>query len=171
MTKILFRSTLIALLCAPFMTFAADPQREAEVAKRGADVMPFNLGATTHVFAKTADGGTQRVVAKDLSDSQQIRLVRKHLLEIQAQFRKGDFSGPSQIHGDEMPGLAELKAAKPGQVLVDRRDVDGGAELSFRTADAHLVAALHAWFDAQVSDHGADAMAGQHHLHHPDAAK
>jgi hypothetical protein len=26
------------------------------------------------------------------------------------------------------------------------------------------VAALHQWFDAQLSDHGADAMAG--HMHH-----
>jgi hypothetical protein len=65
-----------------------------------------------------------------------------------------------------MPGLAGLKAAKPGQVSIDYKDVDGGAELTYRTADAKLVAALHQWFDAQLSDHGPDAMAGhQHHQH------
>jgi hypothetical protein len=28
-----------------------------------------------------------------------------------------------------------------------------------------LVGALHKWFDAQLSDHGADAMEGHHHDH------
>ena len=149
-------------LCA----VAADAQRQAEVAKLGADVMPFSLKATTHIFTKTAEGGVQRVVAKNAADAQQVKLVREHLREIQTQFLKGDFSGPTHIHGAEMPGLAELKAAKPGQVAIDYKDVDAGAELTYRTADAKLVAALHQWFDAQLSDHGADAMAG--HMHHHD---
>ena len=63
-----------------------------------------------------------------------------------------------------MPGLAELKAAKPGQAAIGYRDVTGGAELTYRTADAKLASALQSWFDAQVSDHGPDAMAG--HMHH-----
>ena len=41
---------------------AADAQRQAEVAKLGADVMPFSLKATTHIF-KTAEGGIQRMSA------------------------------------------------------------------------------------------------------------
>jgi hypothetical protein len=60
---------------------------------------------------------------------------------------------------DAMPGLADLKAAKPGKIAVSYRDVDGGAELQFRTADGRLLSALHDWFDAQVSDHGEDAIA------------
>ncbi len=126
--------------------------------------MPFSLRATTHVFTKTAEGGAQRVIAKNTRDQTQVRLVREHLRGIQTQFLKGDFSGPSHIHGNEMPGLVELMAAKPGQVAIRYEDVDGGAELIYRTADARLVAALHEWFDAQLSDHGADAMAG--HQHH-----
>lgn len=166
MTKYLHHAALLALFAAPLAAQAADAQRQAEVAKLGADVMPFSLKATTHVFTKTAEGGTQRVVAKSAADSMQVRLVREHLHDIQTQFLTGDFSGPSHIHGNEMPGLADLKAAKPGQVAIDYKDVDGGAELTYRTADAKLVAALHEWFDAQLSDHGADAMAGhQHHQH------
>jgi hypothetical protein len=160
-------ATSIALaLLATFGVAAhsADNARQAEVAKRGADVMPFSLAATTHVFTKTADGGTQRVVAKKAADATQVRLVRQHLREIEAQFRKGDFSGPAHIHGDDMPGLAQLRQARPGEIAIRYRNVDGGAELSYRTANAALVSALHAWFDAQVSDHGADAMAG--HGHH-----
>lgn len=129
--------------------------------------MPFRLDATTHVFTKTPQGGVQRVVAKDANDGPQVGLVRQHLHEIQAQFLKGDFSGPSHIHGMQMPGLAELDRAKPGQIAIAYRDVEAGGELAYQTTDGQLVTALHQWFDAQVSDHGADAMEGHmDHMNH-----
>jgi hypothetical protein len=156
---------LAASVSVPWTAHAADAQRQAEVARRGADVMPFDLKATTHIFTKTEQGGAQRVVAKDVTDAVQTRLVREHLHEIQQQFLKGDFSGPAHIHGADMPGLAELKAAKPGTVSVAYADVQGGAELTYRTSDARLVAGLHRWFDAQLSDHGPDAMQGHRHHH------
>ena len=56
--------------------------------------------------------------------------------------------------------MAELKAAQPGQIAIAYRDIRDGAELSFKTSDAKLVVALHQWFDAQLSDHGKDAMPG-----------
>jgi hypothetical protein len=111
------------------------------------------------------------VVAKDPADARQVALVRRHLREIRTQFAAGDFSGPSHIHGAAMPGLAALKAARPGQVTVHYREVPGGAELAYRSADAALVSALHAWFDAQLSDHGPDATAGHHHPGHGAAGR
>jgi hypothetical protein len=156
-----------AVLCAlPFTTYAVDAERQADVAKFGADVMPFDLKATTHIFTKTSDGGTQRVVAKDASDVQQIQRVREHLHDMQAQFQKGDFSGPSYVHDPDMPGLSQLRTAKPGKLTISYQDVASGAQLTYQTADARLVSALHTWFDAQISDHGADAMAG--HPRHGD---
>lgn len=149
---------------------AADLPRQEEVAKRGADVMPFDLKATTHIFSKTDKGGTQRVVAKNVRDSVQTRLVREHLHDIQQQFQKGDFSGPTHVHGADMPGLAELRLSKPGAISVNYREVQGGAELNYQTSDTKLVAALHRWFDAQLSDHGANAMKGHQH-HHGDMPK
>jgi hypothetical protein len=149
---------------AAHMKMMADAQRQAEVSERGKDVMPFSLPATTHIFTKSAEGGIQRVLAKKSSDIAQVKLVRKHLQEIREQFLKGDFSGPSHIHGQDMPGLAELKEAKPGQIAIAYKDVKGGAELTYKTADASLVAALHKWFDAQLSDHGKDAV--ERHEHH-----
>jgi hypothetical protein len=38
-------------------------ERQAEVAGRGGAVMPFDLGATTHVFTKIRAGGDPRMVA------------------------------------------------------------------------------------------------------------
>ena len=135
-------------------------QRQAEVAQRGKDVMPFSLAATTHIFTKTAQGGVQQVVVKDASDAEQVQLTRLHLREIREQFLKGDFSGPTRIHGQHMPGLAELKAAGSGQIGIAYADLKDGAELRYTTASPALVTALHRWFDAQLADHGKDAMAG-----------
>jgi hypothetical protein len=148
------------------MAAMADAAHQAEVAQRGKDVMPFDMKATAHIFTKNLAGGIQRVVAKKVSDAAQIKMVRQHLQEIKEQFGKGDFSGPTHIHGQDMPGLAELKAAKPGLIAIAYKDVKGGAELTYQTSDAKLVTALHKWFDAQLSDHGPDAMAGHAHGHH-----
>lgn len=163
MSKLIVAVLLAATM--PAWAQQASPERQAEVARRGAQVMPFELAATTHVFTTTQDGGVQRVVAKDPANAQQAALVRAHLREIARQFEDGNFTAPASIHGDAMPGLAQLKAAAPGQVRVEYRDVDGGAELVYRSSDQELVAALHAWFGAQLADHGKDAMAGHHHHH------
>lgn len=151
----------LALLAATAL--ATDPQRQADVARRGAEVMPFRLAATTHVFTKDAGGGVQQVVARDASDAAQVRLVRTHLGEIREQFLRGDFSGPERIHGRDMPGLAQLRAAPPGALAIDFRELPAGAELAYRSSRPELVRALHAWFDAQLADHGADARAGHPH--------
>ena len=148
---------------AAHMAEMTKAQRQADVASRGKDVMPFSLPATTHVFTKTAEGGVQQVVAKRATNAAQVELVRQHLREIREQFLKGDFSGPAHIHGQDMPGLADLKAAKPGQIAITYKNIKGGAQLAYVTREPELVAALHTWFDAQLSDHGKDAMAGHDH--------
>src|SRR6476661_8385628 len=64
MTRHFLGAAVAALILLPLGSHASDSARQAEVARRGADVMPFDLKATTHVFTKTADGGVQRVVAQ-----------------------------------------------------------------------------------------------------------
>jgi hypothetical protein len=166
------RSSLVIALAASCSLFAvrvsaasaaADPSRQAEVSVRGAEVMPFALKATTHIFTKTDDGGVQQVVAKNPQDTEQIRLIREHLQQIAHQFKAGNFSAPAQIHGEAMPGLSELRHAKPGEIAIHYQDLNNGGQVRYSTSNASLVAALHRWFDAQLSDHGADAMAGHEH--------
>ena len=38
-------------------------------------------------------------------------------------------------------------------------ELPAGAQLSFKTDDLHLLTAIHRWFGAQLSEHGADARA------------
>jgi hypothetical protein len=88
-----------------------------------------------------------------------------HLREIEKHFAGGNFSSPAAIHGDAMPGLSVLKQAKPGEIRVRYRELSNGAELQFSSNKLSFINALHQWFDAQLSDHGKDAMAGYEHHH------
>jgi hypothetical protein len=97
--------------------------RQAEVAQRGAEVMPFDLEATTHRFESTETGLVQTVTADDPRDREQITLIREHLEEEAGRFAQGDFDDPATIHGHDMPGLAEL------------REGAGSVDIQFETRD------------------------------------
>jgi hypothetical protein len=137
-------------------TAAATSGRQAEVAERGASVMPFDLERTTHQFTKTDTGGVQTVVADDPQDTAQITLIQQHLSAEADRFRRGDFTDPGRIHGNEMPDLEALRA-HGGRITIDYENTPDGARATYTTSDAELRNALHAWFDAQVSDHGPHA--------------
>lgn len=131
---------------------------EADFAEREQTVMPFDLNATLHVFEDTATGGVQRVVVTNPDDTENIDLIRSHLAEEAQAFARGDFGDPSYLHGEDMPGLADLKmAGKKGLLEVSYRDLPDGAELSYTSSDRAVVIALHLWFQAQVIDHGEHA--------------
>lgn len=146
----------------------ADEKRLDEVAQRGAHVMPFDLEKTTHVFSKTVKGGVQQVIVKDKSDTKQIGLIRTHLSEISEEFRQGDFSKPAKVHGETMPGLAELKTAKAGQIKIEYKELPDGAQINYSTEVPKFIKAIHQWFDAQLRDHARHAVPGhrQQHMHH-----
>ena len=127
--------------------------RQQAVAEAGAEVMPFNLDATTHVFNDTSTGGIQDVIADDPDDQANIDLIRLHLQDEATKFRAGDFSDPEAIHGPGMPGLATLKE-RYGDISVELTNTDNGARISYESSDTDVVDAIHKWFAAQLSDHG-----------------
>ena len=130
-------------------------ERRAAIAAAGRQVMPFDLDATTHVFEKAPFGGLQQVVA-DSDDPRQIELVREHL-EVEAErFARGDFRGPGMIHGEDMAGLHQLIEGHR-ELSIEYAEIERGAQILFRTEDSGLLGAIHAWFDAQLRDHGSHA--------------
>ncbi len=131
-----------------------------EVARRGRQAMPFDLEQTTHIFSKTPNGGIQQVVAKDNTNAGQIDAIRQHLSKIAKEFKHGNFSTPAKIHGDDMPGLNEMRNAKPGLILIDYHELPEGAEIAFSSQEPTLIDAVHRYFDAQLSDHARHAHAG-----------
>lgn len=156
------RNPVMVVLCAVLALGACGDttgDRQAGVAERGAEVMPFDLDATTHRFTKTSGGGVQTVTADSPADQTQVLLIRTHLREERDKFSRGDFEDPARIHGMDMPGVAELSAGYQ-RITVSYSEVAGGAELAYTTNEPELVDAIHAWFDRQVMDHGDDAEVG-----------
>ena len=145
----------------------ASEARLDEVEQRGIHVMPFNLEQTTHVFSKTAEGGVQQVIVKNKSNIKQIKLIRAHLSKISREFAQGNFSDPEKIHGETMPGLAELKKAKMGQIKIEYSELPDGAQITYSTKLPNLISSIHQWFDAQLSDHARHAFPGHanHQMH------
>lgn len=137
-------------------------RRVSSVAERGAQVMPFDLDATTHTFERVEDGGLQTVTADSSNDQGQIRLIQEHLRKEADAFRRGDFSDPARIHGEDMPGLKELQAGA-NRITVQYSELPAGAQIQYVSGDLTLIHALHGWFDAQVSDHGEHAEDGMQH--------
>jgi hypothetical protein len=138
------------------MEGSATTARQAEIATRGAQVMPFYLEQTMHVFQSLNDGGLQSVRAKDPANHAQIALIQTHLQEEAAKFQRGDFSDPAKIHGEAMPGLAELKAGA-GQIDIEYLPLPDGTQIRYTAEDPALVMAIHHWFMAQRADHGPHA--------------
>ena len=165
----LFIFTLAAI--TSLSVYAQEKASEArldEIAQKGVQIMPFNLDQTVHVFSKKEDGGLQQVVVKNQTNTGQIKLIRQHLNEIANKFKQGDFSDPSKLHGDNMPGLAMLKKAKPGEINIIYTELPDGAQIIYSSDNPALILAIHQWFDAQLSDHARHAMPNHpHHLMHP----
>lgn len=147
--------TLATLFWAGWLNLP-QPNRQAMLHDMGSQVMPFDLGKTTHIFEMTDSGGIQQVVAKDPSDSAQIGLIQQHIQHEVMLFSAGDFSDPSSLHGGEMPGVKELSSGV-AQIKIEYAALPDGAQITFTTPDLHLITAIHRWFGAQLSDHGSDA--------------
>jgi len=156
---------LIMLLIAGSVAASekATESRLDEVQRRGLQVMPFSLEQTIHVFTKTGEGGLQQVITKENADAGQVGLIREHLAKISRQFAQGDFSDPAKIHGEDMPGLAALGAAKPGQIKIEYEDLENGGQIVYSADDPGLIEAIHQWFDAQLKDHARHAIPGHSH--------
>lgn len=131
--------------------------RQEMIHVRGAHVMPFDLNKTKHFFKKTDDGGLETVLSLDPNDSHQIMLIQLHLQEEADKFSKGDFSDPTSLHGTTMPGLNDLKD-NFSKIEFVYRALSSGGEIGYTTREAELINVIHQYFNAQVSNHGTDAV-------------
>jgi hypothetical protein len=135
---------------------ATRTKRQAMVHEMGGQVMPFDLRKTQHIFEMTERGGIQDVIIRNSADKDQIPLIQQHLHHEAMRFREGDFSDPMALHGAAMPGIKELSQGA-ARIKIDYSPLPNGGRITFETSDMHLVTAIHRWFGAQLSDHGADA--------------
>ncbi len=146
----------LALMLLLKGTSIAESDHQKMIHDMSHNVMPFDISKTTHIFEMTETGGIQQVIAKDPNNAEQIRLIREHLRHEAMRFKNGDFSDPASLHGASMPGLKEL-AAGASKMSIEYSEIPNGGQITFTTHDIHLLTAVHRWFGAQLSEHGADA--------------
>ena len=152
MQNVLYIVIFLFIICTP----AYAETKQEHVHEMAHSVMPFDISKTVHIFKMTESGGVQRVIAKDPDATEQITLIRQHLYHEAQKFQRGDYSDPQKLHGAQMPGLKELEAGA-SHIKVLYEAVPSGGEITFETTDLHLLTAIHRWFGAQLSEHGADA--------------
>ncbi len=155
-SHIALRASVAVAFVVLTSTLASAQTRQKHIHEMGQTVMPFDLTKTTHIFKMTDTGGVQRVVVKDANDENQINLIRQHLRHEASAFARGDYTDPKALHGATMPGVSTLES-NHAEITVSYSEVPLGAALTFATENPHLVTAIHRWFGAQLSEHGADA--------------
>lgn len=131
--------------------------RQATVREMGSHVMPFSLEETTHIFKQLPDGGIEQVLVKDATNKDQISLIQMHLEYETNSFRQGNFSDPMKIHGEDMPGVNDMRK-NVAEIIFTYHALPNGAEIIYASKDPDAISAIHTWFDAQVKDHGQDAL-------------
>ncbi|MGP8307705.1 hypothetical protein [Vibrio sp. YIC-376] len=132
--------------------------KQEQVHHMSHQVMPFDMSKTIHVFKMTDSGGVQKVLARNSQETDQILLIRQHLIHEAEMFKHGNYSDPTKLHGGDMPGITELSSNTP-KVKVSYSELPEGAQIIFETKDLSMVTAIHRWFGAQLSEHGSDAKA------------
>lgn len=126
--------------------------QHAAVDQRGDRVMGFSHQKTRHAFRLFADGGAVEVRANDAADAENVAAIRAHLKEIAAEFAKGDFAKPREIHG-RVPDGAETMRSLGAAIAYRYEELERGARVRLVTKDARAVEAIHAFLRFQIADH------------------
>jgi hypothetical protein len=157
----------MALIACLLVLFSATAQaQESDAGKHAANStdahqsLPYAVDQALEGFAKTADGGIMQIIAKSADDAQQITRMQQYLRQTAEEYKKGDFSYTERFHGTNMPGLAQMKAAKAGEIKYQYKALNNGGQIVFSTEDPQLLNALHAWIDAQIKEHGSAGLSG-----------
>lgn len=125
----------------------------AAMQARGRGVMGVDQYTSRHVFEPLPDGGRIEL-QREVDDSAGVAQIRRHLSEIAAQFGHGDFSAPSLVHAEDVPGTAVMRA-KRSSITYQMRPLPRGGEVRITSADSEAVAAVHEFLAYQRREHRA----------------
>lgn len=143
----------------------SDAGKHADKNTSAHQLLPYAVDQALEGFAKTTNGGIMQIVAKPDGDTKQIKLMQQYLRQTAEEYGKGDFSSTERFHGTDMPGLAQMKAAKTDDIKYGYKALQNGGQIHFSTENPQLLKALHAWIDAQIKQHGNAVLPG-HEQHH-----
>jgi hypothetical protein len=120
--------------------------------ERGDIAMGFNQSKITHQFIATSDGGKIIITALNSSDSQTIKEIKNHILDIQKEFSNGNFTKPFFIHSQEVP-RTKVMSEKKDLINYDILEMDNGSSLLLTANDKDLISAIKQFMEFQARKH------------------
>ena len=117
-------------------------------------VMGVDQYTSAHVFEDLPDGGRIVLERDSAADTSGVATIRRHMQDIAAAFRAGDFTKPFQVHAQVVPGTAVMQAHRAA-IRYDVIDRPRGGEVRIRSQDAAAVMAIHEFLAFQRRGHHA----------------
>jgi hypothetical protein len=96
--------------------------------------------------------GSIEITVKNEKDEAVIAAVRNHLRSIAADFARGAFDKPFQIHGEVPTGVHEMQADKDS-IAYRYEDLPQGGAVRIVTTNARAQEAVHAFLRYQITEH------------------
>ena len=128
---------------------------------RGKQAMGVDQYTSTHTFDALPTGGRIELV-RDTDDSVGVSQIRAHIREIARAFKAGDFSTPSFVHMQDVPGTRIMRERRVA-ITYDARDLPRGAELLIQTNDPDALKAIHEFLAFQRDAHHAGGVGDMKH--------
>jgi hypothetical protein len=138
------------------------------VQSRGGDARGMGVDQLTsaHQFDALPDGGRIELQRR-VDDADGVAQIRRHLREVAAAFKAGNFDTPGFVHARHVPGTTVM-VAKRAVITYAERDLPGGGEVRITTHDAKALVAVHAFIAFQRQEHhagGAGTAKPMDHMH------
>jgi hypothetical protein len=126
----------------------------AATQERGRAVMGVDQYTSGHVFEDLPDGGRIILDRDDPSDTAAIATIRRHMDTIAAEFRRGEFTKPFQVHDQVVPGTAVMTARRDA-IDYNVAERPRGGEVRLTSSDSVAISAIHEFLRFQRGAHRA----------------
>jgi len=120
--------------------------------ERGNVAMGFNQNKIAHNFMTSPTGGEIIITTLDSNDTETIKQIRYHTLDIQRDFSEGNFTKPFFIHAEQVPGT-KIMSEKKDLIKYNILDMKNGSTLMLTTSDKQLIDAIGQFMDFQATAH------------------
>jgi hypothetical protein len=109
--------------------------------ERGNMAMGFNQNKIRHNFESSPTGGKIVITALHNNDTETIKQIRHHTMDIQREFSQGNFTKPFFIHAQRVPG-AKVMSEKKDLIKYSVLDIKNGSALVLTTTNKQLIDAI-----------------------------
>jgi hypothetical protein len=114
--------------------------------------MGFNQEKIAHKFLPTVNGGKIIIMTINDSDTNTLSQIRNHVVDIQKDFSKGNFSKPFFIHAEQVPGT-KIMNEKKDLISYGTQHIKNGSILLMSTKDMEVINAIREFMNFQGSEH------------------